>query len=107
MYRFPRLDVIGKRPVWSEKVLPVMGIIFVDIGVIVGVDTGDVWLCGVVCCVDCIFLNCWCRCPLIVEVDFGRYLVISSGVNPGHVEKKTSLIALMNVEGTGLKHDFW
>ena len=33
-----------------------------------------------------------------------RFLEISSGVSPGHVEKWPFLIALRNVWGAGLKH---
>ena len=52
--------------------------------------------------------GCWLiRDMFAVARLFGRCLVISSAVRPGHVEKFPLLIAEINVVGTGEKADRW
>ena len=53
---------------------------------------------------DAMFFCVWSRWPFAVVMDFGRYLHTLSGVRPGQVAKCPFLIALIHVEGTGLKH---
>ena len=42
--------------------------------------------------------------PFVVASVFGRYLVASSAVNPGHDVNALFLIALINLRVAGLKH---
>ena len=46
----------------------------------------------------CLF---WKRCPMILAVAEGQYLVALESVRPGHEEKFPALIAVNHVERTG------
>jgi hypothetical protein len=52
--------------------------------------------------VDRRFLDSWSRCPLDVNVDFGKCLEINSYVHSGQEWKCPFLIASRNVDLTGL-----
>jgi hypothetical protein len=62
---------------------------------------GD-WFIVVV--VDRKFFGVALRCPLAVARDLGKYLRTASAVRPGHVTKKLSSMAWVQVDMLGLKH---
>ena len=105
MYLLPLLDVMGKRPVWSEYICPVIAMTLaytrwvrtggseLEGGVVMTVEA-LVWaMAGRLVDVDRRFLGVDFRCPLAVARDLGRYLQTASAVRPGHVAKKFFLIA--------------
>ena len=116
MYLFPLLEVTGKRPVWSEKIFPVMVTTLAytwwvwtggsneEGGVVVSVFAVGWGLAGVFFDVDRKFLGVAFRWPLAVASALGRYLRTASDVSPGHVVKNPWSIAWVQVEIVGLKH---
>ena len=63
--------------------------------------------CNVLSLVEHWFFCVWSRCPLAVATDLGRYLHTFSAMSSGHMVKCPLLMALIQVEGTGLKHAEW
>ena len=53
--------------------------------------------------VDWRFMRSWSRCSFIVAMFFGRLFVIKFTPKPGHDVKCPFLMALMIVDGVGLK----
>ena len=53
---------------------------------------------GLVDLTPCLF---WTRCPIIVAVVEGQYLVALVSVRPGHEEKLPAPIAVNHVDQTG------
>ena len=93
IYCIPRLDVLGKRPVWSVNSFPVMGkhctdTMFcrtpsVDDGVVMSLGaSGEVF---VFCWVDRMFCRICRMWPFVVAADFGRCFFTSCVVRLGHV----------------------
>ena len=94
MYLLPLLDVIGKRPVWSEKTFPSNSIIlnvtnlFARTGSVGGsvvMTELVVGLGGGVGFVERRFCRICRRWHLTVASDFGRWLRTRSAVRPGQV----------------------
>ena len=93
IYCIPRLDFLGKRPVWSVNSLPDMGIHCTDTmlcrtpsvldGVVIALGgSGSV---GCFCFVDRMFFLIWRMWPFVVAADLGRCCLTNSGVRLGHV----------------------
>jgi hypothetical protein len=55
-------------------------------------------------CVVLAFCRCWFKCPFVVAVDFDRYFSTACSVNPGHDKKFPFIMAVIQVDLTGLKH---
>ena len=94
IYLLPRLDVIGKRPVWSEKTFPSNSIILNvtnlfartgSEGVPVVMTELGFGLGGGVGFVERRFCRICLRWPLTVASDFGRCFRTKSAVRPGQV----------------------
>ena len=109
-YFVPLLDVLGNLPIWSVDILPVIcnGLMCTTLvrsvfdviaaGMFVVVADG-----GEIDFVDRMFILVLRICPFAVAIDLGRCFLTRSDVSPGHVVKKPSSMALIQVDGTGLK----
>ena len=60
------------------------------------VVTGEVFL------VDCMFCWSWQRCPFAVARLLGKFFRTRAELRPGHVVKKPAVIAVVQVDKTGL-----
>ena len=112
-------EVTGKRPVWSALTFPVNSTVcryaiwvrtigscegrggFVITG---GLEMGVV---GEVFLVDRMVFWSWRRCPFAVARLLDKCLRTRSEVRPGHVVKKPEVMAIVQVDTTGLKADQW
>ena len=63
----------------------------------VGADDGEIDF------VERMFIFVLRMCPFAVAIDLGRCFFTRSDVRPGHVVKKPSSMAAIQVDGTGLK----
>ena len=52
---------------------------------------------------DFMFFLCWCKCPMVVASDFGKYCFIALTVTPGQVLKWPFFTAFIHVRGAGEK----
>ena len=59
---------------------------------------------GLVDLTPCLF---WTRCPMIVDVDEGQYLVALASASPSQEEKLPALMAVNHVERTGYPIAAW
>jgi hypothetical protein len=50
------------------------------------------------------FCRCWFKCPFVVAVAFDKCFSTACSVNPGHDKKFPFLMAVIQVDFTGLKH---
>ena len=114
-YLLPREEVTGKRPVLSVLTFPVnstvcryaiwvrtsgscegRGGVVITGSLEMGVE-GEVFL------VDHTFFRSWRRCPFAVARILGKCLRTRAEVRHGHVVKKPAVIAVVQVDTTGLK----
>ena len=58
---------------------------------------------GEVFLVDCTFCWSWRRCPFAVAMLLGKCFRTRAELIPGHVVKKSEVIAVVHVDTTGLK----
>ena len=102
IYLYPRLEVIGKRPVWSVNILREHSVTLRKSWCVwsVRISGGDCWvIMGTSCCilVDCLPLYCCLMCHLVFASVLGRYLLTSSTVSPDQDAKAFLLIASTKV----------
>ena len=67
----------------------------------------DMGVAGEVFLVDRTFCRSWCRCSFAVTRLLGKFLWTREEVRPGHVVKKPEVMAVVQVDTTGLKADQW
>ena len=94
-YFAPFLEVFRKRPVWSEKILPVISMYFIvtlfcqtesiDFVVISQVAVFDTLVLVIFSFVDLRFCLICCMWFFVVYTDLGKCLHTNWDVSPGHV----------------------
>ena len=105
MYLLPLLEVVGKCTHRSEQILP--SLVFIGSTVMQYTPLNLIfysrYVSGGFSLVDCNPCLLLCRCPIVVFLDFSRCFLMSFSVRPGHVFRKSCLIALRRLAVVGMK----
>ena len=105
IYLSPLIEVVGKRPHRSEKILlslVLLGSTVVQYTTFVLILSSSS-VSGGFSFVDYNPCLLTCRCPIVVFLDFSRWFLIRFSVRPGQVFRKPCLIALRRLDVVGMK----
>ena len=102
MLTFPVKSTVCRYTIWVRTLgsCEVRGG-FVITGGLEMVVAGEVFL------VDRTFCWSWVRCPFVVAGLLGKYFRTRAEVRPDHVVKKPAVMAVVQVDTTGLKASRW